>query len=374
MRHIKYIIASLLILFTIACSNNNILLESTSTESSAGEVQPTVGSIAVVPEMTVTSPSPTAQPFFDEVEVILLNIPERIEAASFEYSGLGWFGENLLLLPQYPEGKEFSREPNLFAINKEDLLQAIDDPALELPVREVPIENSDLRSMITGFEGFESIVFVDQEVYLTIESRAGNPMLGYLIKGEVLGELERIILDPKSLVALKPLSSESNATFEAITYLNESFYVIYEHNSTGIKDQPVAYQYNQDFEFVREIPFPTMNFRITDATLSDSQGGFWVMNYFFPGDKHLAVDEDILVLEYGEGETHAENEPVERLVQLQIGDTEITRIDQAPLYLQLLDNNIARNWEGIVMLDDLGFLLITDSFPGSLLGFCPILR
>jgi len=69
-----------------------------------------------------------------------------------------------------------------------------------------------------------------------------------------------------------------------------------------------------------------------------------------------------------------ENEPVERLVQLQIGENQITRIDQAPTYLQLLDYNIARNWEGIVMLDDLGFLLITDSFPGSLLGFCPFLR
>jgi len=63
---------------------------------------------------------------------------------------------------------------------------------------------------------------------------------------------------------------------------------------------------------------------------------------------------------------------VERLVQLQIEKDEILRVDQAPIYLKLLGFDIARNWEGVVMLDELGFLLITDSFPNSQLGFCSI--
>jgi len=370
----RLIIGIILIISLVACSNKAILPELTDTQTSlpANRQDQTESILTITgnnPEET-----PTNREYLEEVEVIPLKLPDRISAASFEYSGMGWFGDYMVLLPQYPEGKDFSRKPNLFAIAKQDLLAAVTDPDLELPVRDIPIENSDLRSVIKGFEGFESILFVDQNVYMTIESRAGDPMMGYLIRGVVNGDLESITLDVNSLVELRPFSSELNATFEGMTYWNGSLYVMYEHNSMRNVKQPVAYQINPDLENIREIPFPVINYRITDATISDVDGKFWVMNYFFPGDTHLAVDQDSLVEEYGEGKTYAENDPVERLVQLQIENDQISRIDQPPTYLQLLDNDIARNWEGLVMLDNLGFLLITDSFPGSVLGFCPILR
>ena len=370
----RLIIGIILIISLVACSNKAILPDLTDTQTPlpANRQDQTESILTITgnnPEET-----PTNREYLEEVEVIPLKLPERISAASFEYSGMGLFGDYLVLLPQYPEGKDFSRKPNLFAIAKQDLLAAITDPDLELPVRDIPIENSDLRSVIKGFEGFESILFVDQNVYMTIESRAGDPMMGYLIRGVVNGDLESITLDVNSLVELRPFSSELNATFEGMTYWNGSLYVMYEHNSMRNVKQPVAYQINPDLENIREIPFPVISYRITDATISDVDGKFWVMNYFFPGDTHLAVDQDSLVEEYGEGKTHAENDPVERLVQLQIENDQISRIDQPPTYLQLLDNDIARNWEGLVMLDNLGFLLITDSFPGSVLGFCPILR
>jgi hypothetical protein len=38
--------------------------------------------------------------------------------------------------------------------------------------------------------------------------------------------------------------------------------------------------------------------------------------------------------------------------------------------LQLSDE-AARNWEGVVRLEDRGFLLVTDTFPRTLLGFVP---
>ena len=370
----RLIIGIILIISLVACSNKAILPDLTDTQTSlpANRQDQTESILTITgnnPEET-----PTNREYLEEVEVIPLKLPDRISAASFEYSGMGWFGDYMVLLPQYPEGKDFSRKPNLFAIAKQDLLAAITDPDLELPVRDIPIENSDLRSVIKGFEGFESILFVDQNVYMTIESRAGDPMMGYLIRGVVNGDLESITLDVNSIVELRPFSSELNATFEGMTYWNGSLYVMYEHNSMRNVKQPVAYQINPDLENIREIPFPVINYRITDATISDVDGKFWVMNYFFPGDTHLAVDQDSLVEEYGEGKTHAENDPVERLVQLRIENDQISRIDQPPTYLQLLDNDIARNWEGLVMLDNLGFLLITDSFPGSVLGFCPILR
>lgn len=369
----NFIVIILILSFT-ACSKN-ILLEPTETTPirEAGGLGAGADLTVTIDDISATEKS-NNQSFLEEVEVIPLKIPGRIQAPNFEYSGLAWFGENLVLLPQFPAGKEFSRDANLFAINGNDLLLAIDDPDLELGVRDVPIINSDLRDQIRGFEGFESIVFVDQIAYLTIESRAGSPMMGYLIRGEVQGELESITLDINSLTDLVPFSSESNATFEAMTYWNGKLYIIYEHNSMQGEKMPVAYRYNLNLELERQIPFAVMDYRVTDATISDSSGRFWVMNYFFPGDTHLAVDQDLLLERYGEGQTHARYDPVERLVELQIKDNQVSRIDQPPIYLKLLENNIARNWEGIVLLEDLGFIVVTDTFPGSILGFCPILR
>ena len=376
MSHLKTRIFTVIILILClnACSNNADSVHQTPLPTAARQIEPTNLGIGSGEVVTATPVGIAEKVIPEEVEIVTLKIPESIDAASFEYSGLAWFGENLVLLPQFPEGKDFSRDPNLFSIAKKDLLRSVQNPDLELPIRSVPIINSDLRKVIEGFEGFESILFVDQTVYLTIESRAGNPMMGYLIKGEVQGDLESITLDPDSLVRLEPFTSERNATFEAMTCRNDKIYVIYEHNSEKNGRQPVAYEFNLELKMEREIPFPAINFRITDATISDASGKFWVMNYFFPGDAHLAVEQDDLVLKYGEGKTHAENEPVERLVQLQIENEAITRVDQPPIYLQLLPLNVARNWEGIAQLDESGFLLIVDSFPGSMLGFCPLIR
>jgi hypothetical protein len=368
----KILIASILILSLNACSIKAFLTSSEPTQTFENIVERSEAGDVVDLTGTETSTTPVSQPLLEEVEVVPLKLPERVQAASFEYSGLAWFGDFLVLLPQYPEGRYSSGDGNLFAISKEDILQAIEDPEFELPVRDVPIVNSNLRNVVKGFEGFESILFFEQDVYLTVESHGGNPMMGYLIKGVVEGELESITLDPNSLVELEPLSSAENATFEAITYWDGSLYVIYEHNSKQSDAQPLAYQFDLGLEFMQEIAFPIMDYRITDATMSDPSGKFWVVNYFFPGDTHLAVEQDALISQYGQGATHASNQPVERLVQLQIEKDEILRVDQAPIYLKLLGFDIARNWEGVVMLDELGFLLITDSFPNSQLGFCSI--
>ena len=57
-------------------------------------------------------------------------------------------------------------------------------------------------------------------------------------------------------------------------------------------------------------------------------------------------------------------------VEFQYNEEGITRIDQPPIQLQLLPDDL-RNWEGIVRLDDRGFLIVTDKFPETILGFVP---
>ena len=102
-----------------------------------------------------------------------------------------------------------------------------------------------------------------------------------------------------------------------------------------------------------------------------SDGTFWVLNYFYPGDTHLAVNSDPIALEFGLGPTHIESAVVERILELHITDSGIRLEQIPPIQLRLLDTETARNWEGIEYLDGYGFLLVTDSFPDTILGFVP---
>jgi hypothetical protein len=55
------------------------------------------------------------------------------------------------------------------------------------------------------------------------------------------------------------------------------------------------------------------------------------------------------------------------LIEFRIDKDDVNLIDQAPIYLELLDED-SRNWEGIVRYGD-GFLLVTDKFPTTILAY-----
>jgi hypothetical protein len=61
---------------------------------------------------------------------------------------------------------------------------------------------------------------------------------------------------------------------------------------------------------------------------------------------------------------------VERLVEFQYSESGITLAATPPLQLELGDD--PRNWEGIVRLDDRGFLLTTDWCLETILAFGPL--
>jgi hypothetical protein len=62
---------------------------------------------------------------------------------------------------------------------------------------------------------------------------------------------------------------------------------------------------------------------------------------------------------------------VERLVELQFdASTGVSLTGLPPIQLQL-EPMETRNWEGLVLLDDRGFLIATDKYPGTLLAFVP---
>jgi hypothetical protein len=232
---------------------------------------------------------------------------------------------------------------------------------------------------IRGFEGFECLAFHEDIAYLSIEAQPAR-MLGYLVKGSVqtdpTGLPTTLHLQPESLVEIQPQAALDNFSDESCLVYDDHVFTLYEANGANVNPAPVAHVFTLDLQPQGSLAFPNIEYRITDATPPDAEGRFWAINYLFPGDldklKPLETDGlDPLAQQFGAGETHAAYAVVERLVQFQISADGFELVEAPPLQLSLVSNVTARNWEGIVRLDERGFLLVTDSFPETLLGFVP---
>ena len=83
------------------------------------------------------------------------------------------------------------------------------------------------------------------------------------------------------------------------------------------------------------------------------------------------LNADPIFETYGMGASQAEFDGFERLVAFQFSEEGISLVEQAPVQIQMSEESRGRNWEAIVRLDDMGFLVATDRYPVTLLGFVP---
>lgn len=301
----------------------------------------------------------------NETAVVTIPLAGRAANKDAEFSGLAWYGDNLILLPQYPN-RFGSGDGALLAITKTDLLAFIDGKRKEaITPREIPFKSPGLK--VAGFEGYESIAFVGEQIFLTIESKPGA-MLGYLVKGTIARDLSAIDLDASTLIPLPPQADITNFSDETIVVTKDKLLTLYEANGVGPNPKPVAHAFDFNPAAVGTLAFPNIEYRITDATPTDTANKFWAINYFFPGDVKILPLFDPLAQKFGKGKTHAQYPQVERLVEFQYSDAGISLTNTPPLQF-VLPNADARNWEGISRLDNRGFLLATDSYPQTILGF-----
>jgi len=287
-----------------------------------------------------------------------------------EYSGMAWYGEWLVLLPQYPQ----RYADHLPALERSAVLDYLSAAAPEpLTVSEIPIDTGGLERTVGGFEGFEAIAFSGERLYLTVEANLGNGMMGYLVMGSVEQEPLRFVVDPATLTPLPPQTAIANLTDEAIVLTAGGLLTIYEANGAALNAQPVARYFGPGLAPGEALALPAVEFRITDATPADEAGRFWAINYQFAGDRKLFTEIDPIAEQWGKGTSHAANRTVERLLQFQIGDDgAITLVEQPPLQLKIIGDASPRNWEGIARLASpahTGFLLVTDKFPRTILAF-----
>ena len=298
--------------------------------------------------------------FCQPVEPIYITLNGDITSPDQEVSGLAWYNDNLILLPQYPDDK-------IYSIPKQQIIAFLDSSISTILPKEIKWDSSGLDEQINGFEGFESIIFNDDTVYVTIEAETRKVNSGFIARGIIDNNKNEIIINKKSLKKIKTPITLRNMTYETILINDNSVITIYEVNSAKVNESPVYHQFDKNLKLDIIKSFPFTEYRITDATEIDNEGNFWVTNYFWPGDYELLKPE----LNYAITKKK-DIKPVERLLEFQFVDENIIRTETQPINIELSTFGDSRNWEGIVRLDNKGFLIVTDKFPGTILAFIPV--
>lgn len=276
-----------------------------------------------------------------------------------ELSALAWWGDRLVLVPQYPE-----RFDDAFFTIAEADLEAFLERGVAPPIGRLPIDLPDLATL--GYDGFEAIVFSDDEVFAAIEiERAEDGSVGLLVRGEVVDE--RIVFQAEPMARMAAQNELANTGYEALVLHDDRLLAFYETNGE-INEAPQVLVFDRALRPVGELSLDHLEYRVTDASEMDARGRFWVANYHWPGAP-WGAGSCALTEAHGQGLSHARCATVERLVEMVATDGAVRPTGRAPIQLELVDDAHARNWEGLVRWGERGFLVVTDEHPESILGF-----
>lgn len=305
-----------------------------------------------------------------EVHVQYITMNGEISEPKAEISGLAWYNDYLILLPQYPHLFPSEYDGSLFAIPKAKITEYLNEIP-NTPITPIPISLNapGLKEIIDGYEGFEALAFYGNSVFFTVES-SPDEMMGYLFKGTISGDMKTINVDVDDRVELPPRAQVGNATDETIIVTPDRVITIYEWNSIVLKNTPYAYVFDHSLNLIDSLTIPYVEYRITDATQLDENDNFWAINYMWSGDYGKSYNpDDPIFKSFGKGETHQKYRTVERLLEFHYAPKGISLVNEPPIQIQLIDDDNSRNWEGIVRYGDQGFIIATDKYPSTILGF-----
>ncbi|MBU8869666.1 MAG: hypothetical protein KOO60_02210 [Gemmatimonadales bacterium] len=319
------------------------------------------------------------------VRPVILPVVGPLTDPRAEVSGLTWKGDTLIVLPQDPELFGHDDVLGFFIIPKQEILDAISDAdrssnsetnsRADNPIdpRQIKCIAPGLARIIRGFDGLEAIGVQGNRCYMTIEAKDDTSMAGYLICGQFDMTQNLVRMDMAQLTAIPMGLNIHNIAEESLVIDGSRIITLSEANGRNCNPEPRAKTFDEKTNFLGSLPFPNIEYRVTDATALDEDRRFWVLNYFFPPEREkLQVGKDPEISRFGRPPGQDTEGCVERLLELRITEHEtIVRTNTPPLYLELRPDGVCRNWEALVRLDNAGFLVMTDQYPGTLLAFVP---
>ncbi len=284
---------------------------------------------------------------------------------SLEMSGLAWYNDYLILMPQYVN----ESKPRFYYLKKSTINDWLNgNKEKPLNPSKIDIIMPDYFNSIIGYQGFEAICFIGNKAYLIIETKNNDLMKSFIVKGSMDIKSKTLIIDPEKKVEILLPVNIKNMGYESILKYKYRLMVLFEANGINVNSDPKASFYNSSLKQKGHISFPNIEYRITDATELDDQGRFWAINFFWPGEKkRLNPGKDLVLNNTVKGETHQQFEHVERLVEFKIDGKNIYKTNSLPIQLKLNQNS--RNWEGVVRMENKGFLMIVDEHPRTILAF-----
>ena len=307
--------------------------------------------------------------------VQLLPLAGPLATPEAEVSGMTWQGDTLVILPQFPDRFADGGMLGFFALAKSRLLTFLDGGTTDpLNPHQVLCKAPGLAGVVRGFDGLEAMGCIGDRYYMTVEAKDDTMMAGYLVSGHFSVIDNMVIMDMTRLIPIPMGLNIHNVAEETIVIDGNRVITISEANGLNINPEPKAKVFNTDAEFTGYIPMPQIEYRVTDATALDSEGCFWVINYYYPPERaKLDPAPDPELARFGDPASFDPDNCIERLIELRLtADDCIVRTQRPPINLELLPDGECRNWEAVVRLDDRGFLLMTDKYPGTLLAFVPL--
>jgi hypothetical protein len=306
--------------------------------------------------------------------IIRIPLAGDIAERGAEISGLTWYQDQLVLLPQYPDRFSEGNFSSLFRIPKVELLNFLnqENPLLKLSPIRIKFDEQEIPDRLPHFQGYEAIVFVENRVFFTIETNLKQSMQAILVEGSISDDMDKIALDKTTLDSIPMPLQIQNQTYEALVHVDDKILLLYEANGVNLTPFPQMAELDLENGKLSLAPFFNIEYRITDATSADERGRFWVVNYFWPGDIiKLNPAPDPLADRSDPPINFSDDRGIERLVELQYTDNGIKLTDSKPIIIGTLSATESRNWEGVVRLDDRGFIVVTDRFPETILAYVP---
>ncbi|TAK27538.1 MAG: hypothetical protein EPO40_18145 [Myxococcaceae bacterium] len=322
---------------------------------------------------------PRARDPNEPVPVLSICLAGEAAARGSEYSGLAWHGDELFLLPQWsPRGLTRARSqpgftrPWVYRIPGARLRAWVDgrDRSPITPER-VAFDTINLAND-PDYQGFEAIAFDGDRAALIVERGDRDRMSGLLVTAR-LDPARGLVLDRDALALDVPMRSDNHA-YEALTRVDGSWLALFELNGMDASCASTALRLDARGGEPSAVAVEPIPYRVTDATTVDAERRFWVTQYSYRdvGDtaecersiRAVGCFQEAVDCDPREGATRS----VERLLELRDDGTAVRATGRM---IRLLREERGRNWEGLARLDDRGFLVVTDEWPRTILGFVP---
>ena len=185
---------------------------------------------------------------------------------SLEMSGLAWYNDYLILMPQYVN----ESKPRFYYLKKSTINDWLNgNKEKPLNPSKIDIIMPDYFNSIKGYQGFEAICFIGNKAYLIIETKNNDSMQSFIVKGSMDIKNKTLIIDPEKKVEILLPVNIKNMGYESILKYKYRLMVLFEANGINVNSDPKASFYNSSLKQKGHISFPNICLLYTSPSPRD---------------------------------------------------------------------------------------------------------